>query len=121
MPISKSAVDIYNADNNEILIKGGLVDAGYPQSGSLSTTTLSTTVATTLSTTRDVTAYITVTNTSAAGTIAVALSPDNSTFSTVATNTTGANSTVNTLTIRVPAGWFIKATFTNATITTTFA
>lgn len=121
MPISKSVVDIYNADGNEVLIKSGLLDVGVAQSGSLPTATLASTVAQALSTTRSVTAYITVTNTGAGGTCAVALSPDNSTFSTVATMTTTANSTVETLTVVVPAGWYIKATFSNATITTTYA
>lgn len=121
MPISQSVVDIYNADGNEVLYKSAKIDAGVAQSGSLPTATLATTVAQRLAATRTITAYITVTNTGAGGTCAVDLSPDNSTFSTVATVTSGANSTVHTLTIVIPAGWYVKATFSNATITTTYA
>lgn len=121
MPISRSTVDIYNPDGTVILEKGALIDYGNASSGSLPTQVLSTGVGATLSTTRTVTAYIAVTNTAAGGTCAVALSPDNSTYSTVATATSTVNSSVHTITVVVPAGWFVKATFSNATIVTTFA
>lgn len=121
MPLSKSVVDIYNADGTTIIEKSALIDYGNASSGSLPTQVLATGVGATLSTTRTVTAYIVVTGTSAASTCTVALSPDNSTYSNVATITPTVTATVLTATIIVPAGWFIKATFSNATITTTFA
>ena len=56
-----------------------------------------------------------------AATVAVAISPDNSTFTTLATP--GASAAVNAvgavtsaLAVTLPQGWYIKATFAHATV-----
>lgn len=121
MPISRSTVDIYNADGTQIIEKAALLDYGNASSGSLPTQVFATGVGAQASTTRTVTAYVVVTGTSAASTCTIALSPDNSTYSNVATITPTITATVLTATIIIPAGWFMKCTFSNATIATTLA
>jgi hypothetical protein len=60
-----------------------------------------------------------ITSTGSAGTVAVALSPDGVTFSTLATLTTVASAgQVTLLNQPVPAGWWLKLTATNATLGT---
>lgn len=119
MPVSRNTVDILNADGTQVLEKAALLDKGFAQSGSLATQAFSSTVGASVSATRDVSLNVAVTNTSIAGTCAIALSPDNSTYSTVQTLTSGVNASVLSTLIYVPAGWFVKMTFTNATVVAT--
>jgi hypothetical protein len=128
-------VDAYNLDRTEIEQQFSLTpkDAtaaalaplsatspvGTIVSGALPTAALSSGVGAQLSTTRDVNAYIAITNTATGGTAAIALSPDNVTYSTVATVASAINASVTLVTVRVPAGWYLKVTATNATITST--
>lgn len=90
---------------------------GTITSGSLPTVTLSSGTGAQVSTARDVNLYVPLTTdaTNNAATCAVALSPDNSTYTTVETvslaaalNTQGA--VVFPCNVRVPAGWYIKLT-----------
>lgn len=56
----------------------------------------------------------------AAATCVVALSPDNSTFSTVVTETAPIGTALDSFVVGaylfVPKGWYVKLTFTNATV-----
>lgn len=70
------------------------------------------------SATRDTFVAVPFTLTTAAGTCLVQLSPDNSTFSTLATLTPGVNAAVAVAAVYVPAGWRVKLTVTNATLGT---
>lgn len=79
-------------------------------------------------TTRQVTAYVTVTfdGTNNVASCIAALSPDDTTYSNVATaslaaavNNTGA--ILEAITLVVPAGWFVKLTLVHATAAVTFA
>ena len=54
--------------------------------------------------------------TNAAGTITVALSPDNVTYSTLAVVTPAVNASITDVVVRVPAGWYIKLTVSQATL-----
>lgn len=135
-------VDAYNADRTEILEQFSLTptDAtasalaplsatspvGTITSGALPTATLSSGTGAQLSTTRDVNAYLALTGdaTNNAATAAIALSPDDTTYSTLATislaaavNNTGA--IVQMATVRVPAGWYLKVTVSHMAITST--
>ena len=56
-------------------------------------------------------------------TVAVALSPDNSTYSALGTTTIPSNASaiagqIQLVSLLVPAGWYVKLTATNATIGT---
>jgi hypothetical protein len=104
----------------------GVSPVGVITSGALPTATLSSGTGAQVSTTRDVSAYIALTAdaTNNAATAAVALSPDNVTYSTLytlslaaAVNNTGA--IVLPAHVRVPAGWYIKVTVSHMTITST--
>ena len=119
MPVSRQTIDILNADGTQVIEKSALLDAGYAQSGSLTQPSFSTGVAQILSTTRNLGVHIAVTNTTIAGTAAIALSPDNSTFTTVQTLTSGVNASVLSTMVLLPAGWALKITFTNATVVVT--
>lgn len=73
---------------------------------------------------RDITAYVEVTSdgTNNAGTCAIALSPDNSTFTTLGTVSVAAAINnlavvVEVVPVRIPNGWYIKLTFTATRIT----
>jgi polygalacturonase len=75
------------------------------------------------STTRDVDVYVAVTGdaTNNAATCAIALSPDDTTFTTLCTvslaaaiNNTGAITVMQT--VRVPAGWWLKLTLSHTTV-----
>ncbi len=73
---------------------------------------------------RDITVYVEVTSdgTNNAGTCAIALSPDNSTFTTVGTVAVpaGINNlgvVVEVVPVRLPNGWYVKLTFTATRIT----
>jgi hypothetical protein len=99
---------------------------GTITSGALPTASLSSGTGAQLSTTRDVTAYLALTGdaTNNAATAAIALSPDNATYSTLATlslaaavNNTGAIGQMAT--VRVPAGWYLKVTVSRMAITST--
>jgi hypothetical protein len=140
--VANFLVDAYNADRTEIEQQFSLTpkDAtaaalaplsatspvGSITSGALPTASLSSGTGAQLSTTRDVTAYLALTAdaTNNAATAAIALSPDNSTYSTLATlslaaavNNTGA--IVQMATVRVPAGWYLKVTVSRMAITST--
>lgn len=98
-------------------------------SGALSTKTFTTTTGAQVSATQQVTLYIVVTGdaTNNVASTVVALSPDNSTYSTVQTvslaaavNNTGAIGLPVTLV--VPLGWYVKFTTTHMTLgTATYA
>ena len=99
---------------------------GTITSGALPTVSLSSGTGAQVSTSRDVNAYIALTAdaTNNAATAAIALSPDNTTYSTLATislaaavNNTGA--IVQMATVRVPAGWYLKVTVSHYAITST--
>src|ERR1700730_4358834 len=68
-----------------------------------------------LSTTRDMTAVIAFTATLAAGTCAVALSPDGVTYTTAATLSPGILNGVDSIAIPVPVNWRLRLTFSNGT------
>ena len=96
---------------------------GTITSGTLPTVTLTSTTGAQVSTARDVNIYIPLTGdaTNNAATGAVALSPDNTTYTTVETfslaaavNNTGA--IVLAANVRVPAGWYIKITTSHMAI-----
>lgn len=98
-------------------------------SGAMSTTTLSSGTGAQISASKQVTAYCVVTAdaTNNVASATVALSPDNSTYSSVqvislaaAVNNTGAIALPVTLV--VPLGWYVKITVVHATIgTVTYA
>ena len=121
MPTSRQTADILNADGTTVLYKSALIDKGFATSGSLTQPTFVTGTAQILSTTRDLSAHIAVTNTAAGGTAAIALSPDNSTFTTVQTLTSTVNSSVLSTMVLIPASWALKITFSNATVVVTTA
>jgi hypothetical protein len=89
---------------------------GTVTAGALATQQLVTATGATLSTTRDVESHTTCATTSAAGTITVQLSPDNTTYSTLCIVTPAVSLVTVDIVVRVPAGWFIKLTSSNATI-----
>lgn len=91
--------------------------------GALPTQQLVTATAAQVSTTRDVEVHTPVTfnpGVATTATCVVALSPDNVTFSTLATVTkpvgTVFDGTIEDVVVRVPAGWYVKLTVTNATL-----
>lgn len=91
-------------------------------SGALPTVQLVSGAGAQVSTARDTETYTPLTLTTAGGTVVVALSPDNTTYSTVMTVTPAVNASVTDVTVRVPAGWYLKMTATNATLgLTTYA
>jgi hypothetical protein len=138
-------VDILNPEQTEVIQSGvvsytgaaAVVPAtlnqvspkGTVTSGALSTQQLVSTTGAQVSTARDVDTYtlITYDATNNVATCAVALSPDNVTYSTLyttslaaAVNNTGA--IAMPVMVRVPAGWYIKLTVVHATIgATTYA
>src|SRR5205807_4190025 len=77
---------------------------GTVTSGALSTQQLVTATGAQVSTTRDVETHTPCTLTNAAGTITVALSPDNVTYSTLAVVTPAVNASITDVVVRVPAG-----------------
>jgi hypothetical protein len=96
---------------------------GTVTSGALSTQQLVSTTGAQVSTARDVELHTLVTfdATNAVATVAVALSPDNSTYSTLytlslaaAVNNTGAIALP--IAVRVPAGWYVKMTTSHGTL-----
>ncbi len=132
-------VQIKNFDSSEIELEGNLGYTGSASaipatlnqvspkgtivSGALPTVQLVTGTGAQVSTTRDVETYTTVTYdaTNNVGSCTVALSADDSTYSTVgvlsiaaAVNNTGAIAEV--LTVRVPAAWYIKVTLVHCTV-----
>jgi hypothetical protein len=72
-----------------------------------------------LNTARDMTAVIAFTATLAAGTCAVALSPDNVTYTTAATLSPGILNGVDSIAIPVPVNWYLRLTFSNGTVVVT--
>lgn len=93
----------------------GSPSAEYPSktSGALSTVALSSGVGAQVNPNRDAT--LVINTTTAAGSIVVALSPDNVTYSNVVAKTVAATDSV---TVAVPCGWYVKATVVTATIGT---
>ena len=89
---------------------------GTVTSGALSTQQLVTATGAQVSTTRDVETHTPCTLTNAAGTITVALSPDNVTYSALAVVTPAVNASITDVVVRVPAGWYIKLTVSQATL-----
>jgi hypothetical protein len=94
-------------------------------SGALSTTTFVSGTGKQIELTRDVFLVVPCTlnpTAGAAGTVAVALSPDNSTYSTLVTITEPAgiafDGTIIPASLQVPTGWYVKLIATNATIGT---
>lgn len=96
---------------------------GTITSGSLPTVTLTSTTGAQVSTTRDVNVYVPLTSdaTNNAATCAIALSADNSTYTTLTTVSVAAainnlGALVQLVTVRVPAGWYVKLTTSRMTI-----
>jgi len=89
---------------------------GTVTSGALSTVQLVTATGAQISTARDAETHTPCTLTNAAGTITVALSPDNVTYSTLAVVTPAVNASITDVVVRVPAGWYIKLTVSQATL-----
>jgi len=92
-------------------------------SGALPTVQLVTATAAQIITTRDAETHTPVTfnpGVATTATCTVAISPDNSTFSTLAVITkpvgTVFDGEIDDVTVRLPAGWFIKLTVVNATL-----
>jgi hypothetical protein len=89
---------------------------GTVTSGALPTQQLVTATGAQVSTSRDVETHTPCTLTNAAGTITVALSSDNVTYSTLAVVTPAVNASITDVVVRVPAGWYIKLTTSQATL-----
>jgi hypothetical protein len=96
---------------------------GTTTSGALATVTLSSGTGAQVTTARDADSYTLVTGdaTNNVGTATVALSPDNTTYSTLfivslaaAVNNTGAIAIP--VSVRVPAGWYLKITLVHMTM-----
>lgn len=106
-----------------------LSPVGTIVSGALPTVQLVSGTGAQVLTTRDVESYTTITydGTNNAASVTVALSPDNTTYSTIlvptlaaAVNLTGA--IAHPITVRVPAGWYLKMTAVHASLgVTTYA
>jgi hypothetical protein len=125
-------VDLINVDNNELekqqilsytgtsaaipATRNQVSPVGTVTSGALATQQLSSGTGATVSTTRDVETHTPCTLTGVGGTITVALSPDNVTYSTLAVVTPAINASITDVVVRVPAGWFIKLTVASATL-----
>jgi hypothetical protein len=134
-------VDLYNAERSEVKASGSLtftgaatvVPATLNQVSPVGTITSGTlpnlgawvsTTAKVNPVARDITAYVEVTSdgTNNAGTCAIAISPDNSTYTTVGTVSVPAainnlGVVVEVVPVRLPNGWYIKLTFTATRIT----
>lgn len=94
---------------------------GTVTAGALSTQQLVSATGAQVSTTRDVETHTPCTSTSAAPAVTVAISPDNTTYSTLCVASWAITAAITDIVVRVPAGWFIKLTAVNATIgVTTF-
>jgi hypothetical protein len=125
-------VDILNVDGNEVEKQGTIsytgASAAIPAtrnqvspvgtvtSGALATQQLVSTTAAQFSTTRDAETHTPCTLTGVGGTITVALSPDNVTFSTLCVVTPAVSASITNVNIRVPAGWWLKLTTASATL-----
>ena len=126
------AYDLLNPEQNEVKDSGVLSFTGAAAvipatlnqvspkgtvtSGALSTQQLVTATGAQVSTARDVETHTPCTLTNAAGTVTVALSPDNVTYSTLAVVTPAVNASITDVVVRVPAGWYIKLTVSQATL-----
>jgi hypothetical protein len=122
---NSAGVDQFEVDSSGNGTFAGLLRAAGQKtnplaSGALPTAIPSTGVAFQCLTTRDVTLVIATTATLLSGTATIALSPDNVTFSTLGIATPGVASSVDLDTITVPAGWWVKITLSNATVTATY-
>lgn len=111
-------------DNQADRLDGTLVTYNPVTSGSLPTVSLSSGTAAQVVATRDATLALALTFDASAAdaTAKIELSPDNSTFSTLATckipnATNPSNGEVWLVTVPVPAGWYVKVTVSHVTIT----
>lgn len=134
--MANTKVQMLNIDGNEVMEERTLQNndtaglalvnrnqvspAGTVTSGALPTQQLVSTTGAAISVgggaTRDVETHTTCATTSAAGTITAQLSPDNVTYSTLCIYTPAVSLVTFDVIIRVPAGWFVKLTSSNATI-----
>ena len=112
--ISYTAGATTPANLNQVSPKGAVTSGALPTQQLVSTTGAAITVGS--GATRDVETHTSVASTSAAGTVTVQLSPDNSTYSTLFIWTPATSLVTNDIAVRVPAGWFIKMTTSNATL-----
>src|SRR6266571_5151219 len=103
------AAQLIPATLNQVSPKGTVT------AGALSTVQLVTATGAQSLTTRDAETHTPCTLTNAAGTVTVALSPDNVTYSNLAVVTPAVNSSITDVVVRVPAGWYIKLTVSQAT------
>ena len=112
-------------DENGVDRLDGTITTRNPiASGALPTVTLSSGTAAQVATGRNVTLALALTFDASAAdaTAKIELSPDNSTFSTLATckipnATNPASGEVELVTVPVPAGWWVKVTVSHVTIT----
>lgn len=111
-------------DNGSDRLDGTLITYNPIVSGALPTVSPSSGTALQISTGRNVTLALALTYDASAAdaTCKVELSPDNSTFSTLATTkipnaSNPANGEVQLVNVPVPAGWWVKLTVTHVTIT----
>lgn len=125
-------IDLLNVDSTEIesqrimrstdttalsfVNRNQVSPVGTVTAGALATQQLVSGTGASVSTTRDVETHTPCTLTGVGGTITVQLSPDNSTYSTLAVITPAVNASITDVVVRVPAGWFIKLTVASATI-----
>lgn len=110
-------------ETGETRLVGTLLTAPIQTSGALSTQQLVSTTGAQVSTTRTVDLFTpwTADATNNAATVAIALSPDGTTYTTLGTlslaaavNNTGAVTLAFTL--KVPAGWYVKLTTSHAAL-----
>jgi hypothetical protein len=126
---AQSGLAIFNPTGRQLFGAGSGVGGGIwtsPQSsGALPTTTFVSGTGKQIDASQDRNLTVPVTfnpTAGAAATCVVALSPDNSTYSTLGTETEPAgiafDGTIHLLRVYVPAVWYVKLTATNATIGT---
>lgn len=127
--VSQGTITYTDSAPNQPAALNQLSPVGTITSGALPTVQLVSGAGVQILTSRDVESYTTVTGdaTNNVASVTVALSPDNTTYSTIlvpslaaAVNNTGAIAL--SVTVRVPAGWYIKMTAVHATLgVTTYA
>jgi len=109
---------------NQISPVGTITSGALPDTGAWVSTTAKQNPTTVTTPARDVTIFVEVTSdgTNNAGTCAIAISPDNVTYTTVGTVSVpaGVNAlgvVVEVVPVRLPKDWYIKLTFTATRIT----
>jgi hypothetical protein len=101
--------------NHTIVSSGKVKMAAHGiTSGALSTVTLSSGTGAQVDTTCDRNLAVVISVTLATDTVAFALSPDNTTYTTLATLTPGVATSSDLFMIPVPAGWYVKCTITGS-------